>query len=125
MLHVAGNANPAPRNDFIFNLTHFVQEKRSINPLAVNINLNANKQMGEELEGLQWLTAILGPADVHGNKLGSNAPATCTRGSKQIDCGLARSGLPHAFRTLQIISATSAARNQVHQELSNCWRKLD
>ena len=91
--HVAGNTNPNPRNDLISDLIQFVQEKRSINPLAVNINLDANEQVGEESTGLQWLTTILGLTDVHGNKLGSNAPATCTQGSKQIDCGLARSGL--------------------------------
>ena len=99
MSRIAGNPNPDPRNDFISDLIHFVQEKRRLTPLAVNITLDANEHMGEEATGLQRLTTILGLTDVHGNKLGDQAPATYTRGSKQIDYGLVCSGLlPYVIR---------------------------
>ena len=99
MSHIAGNPNPDPRNDFISDLIQFVQEKRRLTPLAVNITLDANEHMGEEATGLQRLTTILGLTGVHGNKLGDKAPATYTQGSKQIDYGLVCSGLlPYVIR---------------------------
>jgi hypothetical protein len=67
MSHVAGNQSPDPRNDFISDLIHFVKEQRSLKPIAININLDANECMGEEAEGLQRLTSELGLTDIHGN----------------------------------------------------------
>jgi hypothetical protein len=100
MSHVAGNTKPDPFKDFITDLIQFVKEKRSIKPLAINVNLDANEQMGKESDGLQKLTAELGLTDTHGNKLGAhNAPATCDHGSKQADYGLACPlRLPHVVR---------------------------
>jgi hypothetical protein len=85
MSHVAGNPKPDPRKNFITDLIQFVKEQRSIKPLAINVNLDANERMGEEADGLQKLTAELGLTDIQGNNLGThNAPATHTRGSKQV-----------------------------------------
>jgi hypothetical protein len=90
MSHVAGNPKPDPRKSFITDLIQFVKEQGSIKPLAINVNLDANKRMGEEARRLQKLTAELGLTDIQGNNLGAhNAPATNTRGSKQVDHGLA------------------------------------
>ena len=76
------------------------ENRRWLNPLPVNINLNANKLMGEELEGLPTrLTAILGLADVHDNKLRNSAPASYIRGSLHIDHRPGCSGLlPYVIR---------------------------
>ena len=89
MSHVAGNSNPDPRQDFISDLIQFVKEKRNLRPVAVNINLDANEQMGDEHNGLQRLTEELGLTDIHGNQLGrQHAPATYLRGRKTVDYGL-------------------------------------
>jgi hypothetical protein len=99
MSHVAGNPKPDPRKDFIADLIQFAQDKQRIQPMAVNINLDANEHLGAESDGPQHLTTVLGLTDVHGNKLGPDTPATCTRGSKQTDYGLACRGLlPHVIR---------------------------
>jgi hypothetical protein len=89
MSHITGNKKPDPRKDFIVDLIYRVKEKRSIKPLAININLDANERIGDKADGLQRLTAELGHTDIHGNKLGAqNTPPTYTRGSQQIDYGL-------------------------------------
>jgi hypothetical protein len=53
----------------------------------------ANKHLGAESDGPQHLTTVLGLTDVHRSKLGPDAPATCTGGRKQTDCGLVCRGL--------------------------------
>jgi hypothetical protein len=100
MSHVAGKQSPDPRNDFISDLIHFVKEQRSLKPIAINVNLDANECMGEEAEGLQRLTSELGLTDIHSNQLGAhNAPATHLRGKRQIDYSLLCHLLaPHAKR---------------------------
>jgi hypothetical protein len=90
MSRVAGNQTPDPRNDFITDLTiQFVKEQGNNRTLAVGIFLDANEQLGDELAGLQRLTAQLDLTDAHGNHLGNDdAPSTYVRGSKRVHYAL-------------------------------------
>ena len=86
MSRVAGNKNPDPRQNVIDDLIQFVKEQHSNRNLAVGIFLDANEQLGDEVEGLQKLTAALGPTDTHGHQLGNaGAPASYLRGNKRLD----------------------------------------
>ena len=100
MAHVSGNKHPDPRKDFIKDLIQFVKDKLRTKPFAININLDANERLGDEADGLQLLTTELNLTDIHGNQLGAkNAPATYTRGTKQIDYGLiCQRLLPYVIR---------------------------
>jgi hypothetical protein len=58
MSHVTGNKKPDPRQDFITDLIQLVKNKQSIQTMAININLDVNKQMGDEANGLQCQTTL-------------------------------------------------------------------
>jgi hypothetical protein len=89
MPRVAGNQTPYPCQDFITDITQFVTEQSNNRMLAVGIFINANEQLGDEIDGILKLTESLGFTNVHGNLLGTDkAPASYLRGRKCLDYAL-------------------------------------